>query len=231
MPDGSKPLKLRLFARQNSAVLVSRRSQFIQGWFKELGITVDIKVISEDALTERIGQGSFDMFHWGWVVEPDPDYQLSTFTCGKRSYKDGGQIYADLSDSFYCNKAYDTLYAEQAGQIDPAQRAETVKQMQQILYDDAPYVMLYYYDDLQAYSDRFTGFVPQPPTGRRAAVPVRHLHLPLPRPWRRAPRPDPVAASAPPRWWRSGAGAAVIVALGGLLLARRRRAGGGMDVE
>ena len=30
------------------------------------------------------------MFEWGWVVEPDPNYQLSTFTCANRSYKDGG---------------------------------------------------------------------------------------------------------------------------------------------
>ena len=35
--------------------------------------------------------------------------------------------------------------------------------MQQILYDDAPYAVTFYYDDLQAYSDRFTGFMPQPP--------------------------------------------------------------------
>ena len=61
--------------------------------------------MSNDTLTEVIGQGNYDIFHWGWVVEPDPDYQLSTFTCDKRSYKDAGQIYADLSDSFYCNKA------------------------------------------------------------------------------------------------------------------------------
>jgi peptide/nickel transport system substrate-binding protein len=32
-----------------------------------------------------------------------------------------------------------------------------------MLYDDAPYVVTYYYDNREAYrSDRFTGFVPQP---------------------------------------------------------------------
>jgi peptide/nickel transport system substrate-binding protein len=119
--------------------------------------------MSEDALTEVIGQGNFDMFEWGWVVEPDPDYQLSTFTCGKRSYKDGGSIYADLSDSFYCNPTYDQLYEQQAGETDPAKRAALVQQMQKIVYDDAPYAITYFYDDLVAYrSDRWTGFVPQP---------------------------------------------------------------------
>ena len=99
------------------------------------------------------------MFVWGWVVEPDPDYQLSTFTCANRSYKDGGDVFAGLSDSFYCNKDYDALYEKQASQIDPAQRAETVKQMQQMLYDDAPYVAHLVLRRPQAYSDKWTGFV------------------------------------------------------------------------
>ena len=119
--------------------------------------------MSEDALTEIIGEGKFDMFEWGWVVEPDPNYQLSTFTCANRSYKDGGNIYANLSDSFFCDKQYDALYAQQAEQIDPAERAATVKEMQKIVYEQAPYVITAYYNNLEAYrSDRFTGFQPQP---------------------------------------------------------------------
>ena len=35
-----------------------------------------------------------------------------------------------------------------------------------MLYDDAPYVVTFYYDELQAYrSDRFAGFVAQPDPG------------------------------------------------------------------
>jgi peptide/nickel transport system substrate-binding protein len=164
MPNG-KPFSLRLFARQESNPS-QQASRLIQGWFEQLGITVKLDVITEDNLTERIGQGNYDMFEWGWVVEPDPDYQLSTFTCAKRSYKDGGQVYANLSDSYYCNPAYDALYAQQSQQIDPKQRAATAQKMQQLLYDDAAYAVLYYYDDLQAYSTKFTGFVAQtPPNG------------------------------------------------------------------
>jgi len=97
------------------------------------------------------------------VVEPDPDYQLSTFTCANRSYKDGGSVFANLSDSFFCDEEYDALYAQQKEQIEPAERAGTVKEMQRILYEQAPYVVTFYYDNLEAYrSDRFTGFTPQP---------------------------------------------------------------------
>ena len=101
-----------------------------------------------------IGEGNFDMFEWGWVVEPDPNYQLSTFTCANRSYKDGDAIYANLSDSFYCNPAYDKLFDQQSVETDVAKRTEIVKQMQQMLYDDAPYVVTYYYDNPEAYRSR-----------------------------------------------------------------------------
>ena len=162
MPDGTRPLKFRLFGRSNSQTS-KQTVQFVAGWLKDIGIDAQTKIVSEDALTEIIGQGKFDMFEWGWVVEPDPNYQLSTFTCANRSYKDAGNVYPNLSDSFYCNKAYDALNAKQAEQIDATQRAVTVKAMQKMLYDDAPYVVLTYYDNLEAYrSDRFTNFKPQP---------------------------------------------------------------------
>jgi peptide/nickel transport system substrate-binding protein len=165
MPGGGRPLRFRLFARQESNT--SQQSvQFMRGWLRDIGIATDVKVVEENRLTEIIGQGEFDMFEWGWVVEPDPDYQLSTFTCGSRSYKSGGDVTANLSDSFYCNPAYDKLYQQQKVTIDPAKRADIVRQMQRMLYVDAPYVVTFYYDELQAYrSDRFTGFQAQPDPG------------------------------------------------------------------
>lgn len=160
-PDGV-PMRYRLFVRSDSDTSV-KSGEFFKSYLAAIGIEAEIKPVDENALFEIIGRGEFDMFEWGWVVEPDPDYQLSTFTCDKRSYEDGGEVYADLSDSFFCDPAYDALYAEQAVTTDQAARAEIVKQMQQILYDQVAYVVTYYYDNLEAYrSDRFTGFVGQP---------------------------------------------------------------------
>ena len=160
-PDGA-PMKYRLFVRTDSDSS-AKSGEYFKSYLAAIGIDTEIKPVDENALFEIIGRGEFDMFEWGWVVEPDPDYQLSTFTCAKRSYEDGGEIYADLSDSFYCNDEYDRLYAAQAEETDQTARADIVKQMQQILYDAAPYVVTYYYDNLEAYrSDRFTGFVGQP---------------------------------------------------------------------
>ncbi|MFM7598795.1 MAG: ABC transporter substrate-binding protein [Actinomycetota bacterium] len=160
-PDGA-PMSYRYFVRSDSATSV-KTGEYIKSYLAEIGIEANIKPVTEDALYEIIGRGEFDMFEWGWVVEPDPDYQLSTFTCAKRSYKDGDTIYADLSDSFYCDPEFDALYEAQSVETDQAARADIVKQMQQMVYDDVAYVVLYYYDNLEAYrSDRFTGFVGQP---------------------------------------------------------------------
>lgn len=135
-PDG-KPMNYRLFIRSDSDSSV-KAGEYFKSYLAAVGIKADIKPVDENALFEIIGRGDFDMFEWGWVVEPDPDYQLSTFTCGKRSYKDGGEIYADLSDSFYCNPKFDALYDAQSSETDLAKRAEIVKQMQQMLYEDVP---------------------------------------------------------------------------------------------
>ena len=137
--------------------------QFVEGWLEEIGVTVDTTIVTEDTLIELNGEGRFDLFEWGWVVEPDPDYQLSTFTCAQRSSKEDGTDLRGLSDSHFCNEEYDRLYAEQALETDPAKRAEIVRAMQQIVYDEAPYAITFYYDLLQAYrSDKFTNFVQQP---------------------------------------------------------------------
>ncbi|HEX9517808.1 MAG TPA: ABC transporter substrate-binding protein [Streptosporangiaceae bacterium] len=156
-----KQLELRLFLRSDSAQEV-QAGQYIKGWLNAIGIGVSVTSMSDSTLTQDIGNGNYDMFIWGWGVEPNPDFQLSVFTCGQRSSGGPPNYTPGWSDSFYCDKTYDKLYAKQQTLDGPA-RAKVVKQMQQKLYADDPYSLLYYYDDTQAYrSDQFTGFAPQP---------------------------------------------------------------------
>jgi len=224
------PLKFRLFGRSDKAAS-KKAVEFIKNYLADVGVETTVTLIAEDALTEKIGQGEFDMFEWGWVVEPDPGYQLSTFTCDKRSYEDGGSIVANLSDSFYCNPEYDALFAAQSTETNPAKRIEVVKQMQQILYDDWPYAITYYYDNLIAYrSDRFEGFVPQPaPDGsylfQYGAWTYENL-----KPVQAADSGQAGSGSSPAM---IGGIVAAVAVLGGLtmLLLRRRRTAGADDRE
>ncbi len=221
-PATGKQLKFRLFGRSDSPT--SKDSvQYIAGWLGKIGMSIQTQIVSEDNLTQIIGDGAYDMFEWGWVVEPDPDYQLSTFLCSSRSTKDGSTIAAGLSDSFYCNPAYDTLYAQQSTTTDLAARDVIVKQMEAMLYDDAPYVVTYYYANLEAYrSDRFTNFQPQPePKGsllfQYGTYSYRNIEPVV-------AKVATVSSSSSTRLLLGvGAGAIVLLGLGGFILTRSRR--------
>jgi peptide/nickel transport system substrate-binding protein len=167
--DHGKPLSLRLMGRSDSPT--SRNTvQFVAGWLKDIGIDVKVSILDSDNLDTQIANGKYDLFEFGWVDEPDPSYQMSVFECGSRSTEDGGTISAGLSDSFYCNPAYDAISKQQSTTIDPVARTALVKQGEKMIYDDAPYAVTFYYNDLEAYrSDRFTNFTAQP-TGKGALL-------------------------------------------------------------
>lgn len=156
MPGGGQALEFRYFVRSENNSTV-QTSQFVQDWLDQIGIATDVQPLDDTALTDAIYEGKYDMFHWGWFPDPDPDFILSVFSCGQRP-PDG-----IWSDSFYCNEDFDRMYDEQKAIADVAERAEVIKEMQRIVYLDAPYIVLYYDANLQAYrSDKWEGFLPQP---------------------------------------------------------------------
>ncbi len=156
MPDGSSLGKLRLFARSESKTSTGTMD-FFKEWLGELGIDAEVTNMESNKLTNVILDGDFDAFQWGWYVEPDPDSMLSYMTCDQR----GG-----WSDSWYCNPEYDQLYSDQGGATDDAARQQDVVKMQQILFNDSPYLITEYNTYGEAFrSDRFACFEPQPDPG------------------------------------------------------------------
>jgi peptide/nickel transport system substrate-binding protein len=152
--DG-KNLELRLFVRAEDKDSVTE-GQFIEGWFEEAGIGVETKAISDTALTDAIYAADYDMFIWGWGSDADPDFILSVLTCD--------QIMG-WSDTFWCNQDYSRMYAEQKEQLDLDERANTIKAMQRIAYEDNPYIIFYYDNQLEAWrTDKFAGWTKTPTT-------------------------------------------------------------------
>jgi peptide/nickel transport system substrate-binding protein len=156
LPDGKPIGTLRLDARSDSPTSLNAMN-YVKSWLGQLGIKAEVSTYASSQLTDVILKGNFDAFYWGWYVEPDPDSMLSYMTCGQRG---------NWSDSWFCNKQYDTLYHEQHVATDQAKREAEVKKMQQILYQDAPYIVTAYDTIGEAVrSDRFACFVPQPNPG------------------------------------------------------------------
>ncbi len=134
-----------------------RVANLLAGWFAEAGIKVSPESTDPDSLTAACCPAAdYDMMLWGWGSDPDPDFMLSVLT--SEQFVDGG-----WSDSGYSNPEYDKLYREQQTATDPAARQKIVWKMQELAFNDRPYIVYWYPDTLQAYrSDRFKNFLESP---------------------------------------------------------------------
>jgi peptide/nickel transport system substrate-binding protein len=66
------------------------------------------------------------------------------------------------SDTGYCNEDYDALYDEQGRTVDTEERAAIVDEMQRIVFDDSPYIVLYYVNAIDAHSTAWDGLLMSP---------------------------------------------------------------------
>lgn len=145
-PSSGKPLELRLGIHAGT-VTDSQIANYLVGWMKDIGITLKVQSQSNTALNANLAKGDWDLLMDSWSTGPDPTYLLSIQTCGVLP-DDSGEN--GNTDSFFCDPEYDKLYAEQQTQFDQGERADTVKQMQQILYEANQDIILYVANDLSA---------------------------------------------------------------------------------
>jgi peptide/nickel transport system substrate-binding protein len=151
-PDG-EPLRFRFFLRSESDEN-QLSGEFIAGWLEDLGIATNITVGSTDDLTEIWYEHDFDLYIWGWLPDPDPDFILSTYTSGQCGV---------WSDTCFSNPEYDALYDQQQIATSVEERQAIIEEMQQIVYDAVPEVVLFYSNSLEAYrSDKWEGLVQSP---------------------------------------------------------------------
>ncbi len=137
--------------------LYPRVADMLTAWFKEAGIKTTPESVDPDSLySQMTPAGNYDLVIWGWGPDPDPDFILSVMTSDQ--FVDGG-----WSDSGYMNPEYDQLYLDQQVTVDKAARQAIIWKMQEMVFNDRPYIVLWYEDLLRAYrSDRFTGFIESP---------------------------------------------------------------------
>ena len=161
----NKPLKLSLQFPDSDASY-PKVAQFIVDWFGQIGIGVTPRSVDSGTLgtTEYLdteipikGQLKYDMVIWGWVGDPDPNSLLQILTT---------EAISDASDSQWSNPTYDQLYTQQNEAPTAEERKQLMTQMQQLFYDQAPYQMLYYDDELHVYrTTKFSNWQNQPVDG------------------------------------------------------------------
>jgi peptide/nickel transport system substrate-binding protein len=159
-----KPIALKMVVPDSSSTY-SQSAEFITGWWSELGIDVTTTAYDGDTVTaiesppeaDPPGKADFDVGIWNWGGDVDPNSLLNILTT---DYIPAG------SDSFFSNPRYDELMLLQGAEPDPTKRKVLTDEMQQIMYDQAPYHVLFYDAALHAYrTDKFGGWTLQPEEG------------------------------------------------------------------
>jgi peptide/nickel transport system substrate-binding protein len=154
----SKPINLKMVV-PSSSTTYSQSAEFLAAWWKELGIGVTTQSLDADAVSalqkppeaDPPGKASFDVIVWNWAGDVDPNSLLKIATTD--SIPSGG------NDSFFSDPRYDELFKLQGAETDATKRQALIYEMQQILYDKAPYHVLFYDAALSAYrTDRFGGW-------------------------------------------------------------------------
>jgi peptide/nickel transport system substrate-binding protein len=124
--------------------------QVIQQQMEEIGITLNIKNSSaETFFGERTPEGDFELAEWAWSASPDPS--ITTLFSADLIPPDGQNYYR------YKNEEATRLMKESDTTVDQAERAELIRQAQEIMAEDVPLIPLYQRPETYSYDENLQG--------------------------------------------------------------------------
>jgi peptide/nickel transport system substrate-binding protein len=151
-----KPIVLRLEATSDQ-LGCQTEARLIAGWLQQLGLTIKLSVIDSGTLsadifnsTGKLLTPNFDMVVWNWTGYFDPGETLDNFTTSQLGIE---------NEPYWSNAEFDRLAVQQSATTDPQQRKDVLWQMQQIFYEQSPWIVLTYPENLEAVNTtRWTGW-------------------------------------------------------------------------
>ncbi len=131
------------------------QQEVIQAQLKEIGIEVTPANEEADALFGKTlpggKKGAWELINFAWVGSPDPFSGNTIFTCG-----------GDLNEQSYCNQEVTDLINETNSILDPAERAATYNQADELMAEDLPILPLYQKPTFFAWQDKLQGMEDNP---------------------------------------------------------------------
>lgn len=141
-PDGldpatGKPLTLTFDTQDTSAQARLRFEFFVRAW-RLLGIDVKIEATNYNQFQEKVRNGAYQLFTWGWIADyPDPENFLFLLWSDMARSKNGGPNTANFQ-----NARYDELYLEMKSLPNGPRRQEVIDEMIGILQEERPWIEL-----------------------------------------------------------------------------------------
>lgn len=103
-------------------------------YLKQVGINTTVEYLESGLFWEKAESMTFKGLAWlGWAALINPIVENLILTCG----------FIDNAAN-YCNEEFDALYNQMLSEPDPAVRQELNFQMQEIVWDDAPWLYLWH---------------------------------------------------------------------------------------
>ena len=108
----------------------------LQDQLKQIGIDVQIEVLEWGSYLDRVAKGEHDMFILGWSSSADSDSAMYALFHSKNLGGAGNR-------TFYKNPKVDELLDKAKMTTDPEERKKLYEEIQLLIVDDAPDIMLY----------------------------------------------------------------------------------------
>jgi peptide/nickel transport system substrate-binding protein len=130
--------------------------KYIQHELKQTGISIEISVSPPAAIREMKAQAKIPFFRASWIADyPDAENYLSLFY--GRNFCPAGPNY-----THYYNPAFDSLYEASLSMIDDSIRYEAYLEMDRLVMEEAPVVILFYDEVLRFISKKISGLGSNP---------------------------------------------------------------------
>ena len=161
--NGDKNITLRLWSRTQSPQS-QVMGKLIAGWWKDLGLDINYSVEDESVLIDGgynyagdTYKPDYDIYIWQWQPSgSDPGRRLGYFRTAQIE---------NQNDCCWSNPEYDKLWDMQSQELDPQKRKDVAYKMQELFYQETPYIVLTYPKLLEAWNtSRWEGWqrIPQP---------------------------------------------------------------------
>jgi peptide/nickel transport system substrate-binding protein len=128
----------------------------IQSNLADIGVKVNLKSVAYATSRDMIDKGDFDLALGVWSPDFGDPYGIMNYWYDSKNFGLAG------NRAFYKNSKVDRLLKEAATNNSKQERTALYKQIQDIVMDDAPYILLYQKDYILPMSKDVKGFVYNP---------------------------------------------------------------------
>jgi ABC-type transport system substrate-binding protein len=145
-PATDKPLRLTFDTYDTSAQGRLRYEFFTNAW-RGIGIDVEIAATNYNQFQEKVRNGAYQIFMWGWVADyPDPENFLFLLWSEMARSKGGGPNTANFS-----SKRYDELFLSMKARVNGPERMAEIREMRGILERERAWIELMHPEDYALY--------------------------------------------------------------------------------